>query len=146
MLDENEVVDRDHGYDGEVGQMHCGDLRKCGARRRLEEQPEELAQARSDVLDGVAGRRAEERGPDGDFNDIDTSEITDMSELFYYMQKFNGNISNWNVSNVVTMCSMFRGCESFNQDISKWGVSKVEYNNDVFEDCPIKETYKPKFK
>jgi len=88
----------------------------------------------------------EERGNDGDFNDIDTSQITDMSVLFKGMEKFNGDISEWNVSNVTDMESMFRYCKSFNQDISKLDVSKVEYNNDVFEDCPIKEKYKPKLK
>jgi surface protein len=41
---------------------------------------------------------------------------------------------------------MFSGCKSFNQDISKWDVSKVEHNDDMFEDCSIKEKYKPKFK
>ena len=61
----------------------------------------------------------EERGNEGDFNDIDTSEITDMSDLFASMTKFNGNISKWNVSNVTNMSEMFVWCKSFNSDISK---------------------------
>ena len=35
-----------------------------------------------------------ERGNEGDFNDIDTSEMTYMSGLFDGMNKFNGDISN----------------------------------------------------
>ena len=87
-----------------------------------------------------------ERGNEGDFNDIDTSKIVDMSKLFIYKGKFNGNISEWNVSNVTDMEGTFNGCNSFNQDISKWNVSKVKKMFRIFEECPIEEKYKPKFK
>ena len=69
-----------------------------------------------------------------------------MSGLFYWCESFNQDISKWNVLNVITMSSMFLGCTSFNQDLSKWNVSKVKYNILMFNDCPIKEEYKPKFK
>jgi hypothetical protein len=34
----------------------------------------------------------------------------------------------------------------FNKDISKWDVKSILYFTQIFDDCPIKEEYKPKFK
>ena len=50
-----------------------------------------------------------ERGYEADLNDIDTSEITDMSYLFNYKElvNFRGDISEWDVSNVKDMSWMF---------------------------------------
>ena len=110
-----------------------------------------------------------ERGMDGDFNDIDTSQITDMPYLFD-STNFNGDISEWDVSNVKDMGYMFYGCKkfncditdwdvsnvkdmgcmfahasSFNQDISKWDVHNVKDMSYMFDNCPIREKFKPKF-
>ena len=113
-------------------------------------------------------RMIEVRGNEGDFNDIDTSDITNMISLFDYKKKFNGDITGWNVSkvenmncmfynassfnqpisdwkfpNVISMSYMFSGASSFNQDLSKWdlkGKKKIE----IFNGCPIKKEYKPK--
>ena len=90
----------------------------------------------------------EERGNEGDFNDIDTSKITDMADLsesFSDVEKFNGDISDWNVSNVDDMCAMFFNCKSFNQDISNWDVSNVKSNQNIFYNCQIEKKFKPKF-
>ena len=109
-------------------------------------------------------------GVNGNFNWIDTSEITDMHYLFFCMGNFNGHIelwdvsnvtnmkgmfweaesfnqdiSNWDVSNVINMHRMFLTAESFNQDISKWDVSNVKYNKEIFKDCNIIDEFKPKF-
>ena len=55
------------------------------------------------------------------FNCIDTSEITDMSNLFNGVKdtdKFNFDVSNWDVSKVKNMSNMFNGRYKFDCDLS----------------------------
>ena len=64
--------------------------------------------------------------PKVNLGEIDTSLITDMSELFIDSDRkdFSG-IETWDVSNVLDMREMFKNVETFNQDISSWNVSNV---------------------
>ena len=96
-------------------------------------------------LKNLVLQRIKSEGNEIDLNDIDVSNVTDMSALFG-LTGFNGDISHWDVSNVTDMGGMFYGCSKFNQDISHWDVSKVKTMNYIFSNCPIEEKYKPKFK
>ena len=67
------------------------------------------------------------------FNWIDTSHVTDMSELFNTNRRFNGHIELWDVSNVTTMKYMFSHAGNFNTSISDWDVSNVTSMKGMFE-------------
>ena len=68
----------------------------------------------------------------GSIEEWDTSEVTDMSNLFRDQTDFNEDIGKWDVSMVTNMSSMFRGTLSFNQDLSEWDVSNVTNMNCMF--------------
>jgi len=76
-------------------------------------------------------RLINKRGYTADLNDIDTSEITDMSAVFSdndVNKSFDGDISEWDVSNVTNMREMFLGSKftGENGDVSNWDVRNVE--------------------
>ncbi len=81
-------------------------------------------------LEKLIKQRIKDYGSNCNLNDIDVSEIKDMSALFYNSE-FNGDISKWDVSNVTNMDSMFERSE-FNGDISKWDVSRVRDMHSMF--------------
>ena len=64
-------------------------------------------------------------GDTGNYNWIDTSNVTSFHSLFEDDLFFNGHIELWDTSNVETMFKMFCNAQSFNQNISKWNTSKV---------------------
>ena len=82
----------------------------------------------------IIEHRIDKEGNEVDLNDIDVSEIINMSWLFNNLN-FNGDISKWNVSKVIDMSYMFDSCKDFDQDISVWDVSKVTDMSGMFYNC-----------
>jgi surface protein len=62
-----------------------------------------------------------------------TSNVTNMSSMFFGATSFNQPIGSWNTGNVFTMNSMFRGAQSFNQDIGNWNIGNVTNMQSMFE-------------
>ena len=85
-----------------------------------------------DTLEKLLKRMIEVRGDKGNFNDIDTSDITSMKFLFNYNSTFNGNITGWNVSKVIDMSHMFAYATSFNQPIGNWEFPNVTDMSSMF--------------
>ena len=70
-----------------------------------------------------------------DLNFIDTSKITDMSELFEGV-KHNFDVSSWDVSNVKDMSKMFSRCYAFTgKGLENWDVSNVIDMSYMFNCC-----------
>jgi len=69
----------------------------------------------------------------GPIDTWDTSQVTDMKELFAEREEFNENINTWDVSNVTNMVEMFCGATLFNSPINNWNVSKVTNMSGMFK-------------
>ena len=94
-------------------------------------KPKDNADLKAKVKDWVNGNK---KGL-GLISNWDTSDITDMSELFLHMHLFNENISSWDVSKVTNMESMFEFANSFNQPIGEWNVSNVKNMEYMFQEA-----------
>ncbi|MBC8645284.1 BspA family leucine-rich repeat surface protein [Flavobacterium lindanitolerans] len=62
-----------------------------------------------------------------------TSNVTNMIQVFSRATRFNQDISNWDTRNVTTMAYMFRGASAFNQNISGWNTEKVNDMEAMFQ-------------
>lgn len=76
----------------------------------------------------------------------DTSNVKDMSQMFYMCENFKSNLSSWDVSNVTDMSQMFYMCENFSSDLSSWYISNKVEALLMFVACyKMPEEYYPQF-
>ena len=73
----------------------------------------------------------------GNIWDWDTSEVTDMSELFFYETAFNDPLNSWDTSSVTSMSSMFYYAEVFNQALDSWDTSSVTSMSSMFDSASV---------
>ncbi|MDD7511898.1 MAG: InlB B-repeat-containing protein, partial [Peptostreptococcaceae bacterium] len=63
---------------------------------------------------------------------LDTSNVTNMAEMFSVTPLATVDVSNWNISGVTRIDGMFEGAEKMNPDVSKWDVSNVKNVGNAF--------------
>ena len=68
---------------------------------------------------------------------LDTSNVTTMSEMFYYCNKLTSvDTSKWDTSKVTDMYKMFYKCQSLTSlDVSNFNTSNVTNLDQAFELC-----------
>jgi surface protein len=66
-----------------------------------------------------------------------TSNVTNMIQLFGRATRFNQDISNWDTQNVTTMAYMFREARAFNQNIGNWNTEKVTDMEAMFDNASV---------
>ena len=62
----------------------------------------------------------------------DTSDITNMKDLFDNKPNFNADISGWKTPSLQNLWGTFRNAKNFNQDLSQWDTSSVTDFDEVF--------------
>ena len=83
----------------------------------------------------LIGKLLDERGSDANLNDVDISQVTDLSSLFFRRFPHNIDISQWDVSHVENMNFMFGDCHDFNCDLSNWDIRNVKNMRYMFSSC-----------
>ncbi len=72
-----------------------------------------------------------------DFSSWNTGKVTNLSNMFYNCRAFVSlNLSNWNVSNVTNMGSMFESCNQLIAlNLSGWNTAKLTNLTNMFVGC-----------
>ena len=98
--------------------------------------------ARTEITNYASTNSSSYFTPDGEstpvlFNNIVTTFITDMSNMFLNLSTFNHNISSFDTSRVTTMSGMFSGAAAFNQSIGSWCTGSVTNMSSMFSGATI---------
>ena len=111
---------------------------KINSKSKVEQQEYKYHPQDRTELIRIIEKRLNDEHDDIDFNDVDTSNITDMEGIFgYYDELTKIDISTWDVSNVKSMVGMFSGCKKLESvgDISDWNIKSLTDIRAMFYGC-----------
>jgi surface protein len=100
-----------------------------------------IRSAVSQWCDEEGNNKTEIENTYGPIENWDTSQVTDMSELFAGKSKCDPEIGKWDTAAVTSMINMFNGASIFNQDIGNWNTAQVTRMDGMFFNA--KEFNKP---
>ena len=63
-----------------------------------------------------------------------TSNVIDMSYMFFGAENANPDVSKWNTSKVINIKEMFAFSGAAELDLSNWDINKITENENVFKD------------
>ena len=69
------------------------------------------------------------------FNNIVTTHVTNMTDLFQGATAFNSEITSWDTSRVTSMVGMFANAIAFDQPLNSWDTSRVTSMASMFTDA-----------
>jgi surface protein len=68
------------------------------------------------------------------------STVTNLNQAFLITSSFNGDLSNWDTSNVTDLSQMFQSASAFNNSsITGWNTSKNTSMSRMFDTCPFNQ-------
>jgi surface protein len=68
----------------------------------------------------------------GELNDWNTVNVTDMRSIFENNTSFNQPINKWNIRGITDMSRMFYGASAFNQPLNNWTTIQITNMRNVF--------------
>lgn len=68
----------------------------------------------------------------GDISNWDTSNVKDMSQMFYLNNEFNKPLNSWDTSKVTNFSNMFASSPAFNQSLNDWDTSSATTMQGMF--------------
>ena len=68
-------------------------------------------------------------------SNLDTSQVTNMTSMFYNCGVKELDLSNWDTSQVNNMSEMFARCGVKELDLSNWDTANVIYMSGMFDEC-----------
>ncbi len=131
-----EVTPRKHKYSAdktvvlEIGYNKYGQIEQFD--RNVKKVPEVLPE---EVISLYSAFNSNENETIENIDKWDTSNIENMSQMFFGAKNFNTDISNWKTDKVKNMSYMFFAAKKFSKNLDKWNTANVENMNRMFQEA-----------